>query len=60
MDHIEIQIEQFRSQNEWGEHPAYTQDEWRLEVRNKDTINGYWSWVYNRISNREDSNEPRT
>ncbi|TEA09065.1 hypothetical protein [Mycobacteroides salmoniphilum] len=29
----------------WGEHPDYPRCDWRLEVANGDTSQGYWVWV---------------
>ncbi len=32
-----------------GEHPEYTDGDWRYEVGNKDTRLGYWEWVWNSV-----------
>lgn len=29
----------------WGEHPDHPVAEWKREVANDDTRNGYWAWV---------------
>ena len=34
---------------DWGEHPKWTDEDWRTEVQNGDTRHGYWEWVANRI-----------
>ncbi|MBZ9574578.1 hypothetical protein [Modicisalibacter sp. MOD 31.J] len=33
----------------WGEHPDYPADDWRYEVGNDDTRQGYWEWVASSI-----------
>lgn len=30
-----------------GECPAYPKEDWRTEVANGDTLQGYWDWAYN-------------
>ena len=29
----------------WGEHPDHPVSDWRSEVDNGDTRQGYWEWV---------------
>jgi len=29
----------------WGEHPVHSVADWRYEVANNDTRQGYWEWV---------------
>jgi len=33
----------------WGEHPIYTLPDWRTEVQQRNTRQGYWSWVNSRL-----------
>ncbi|MEI2421068.1 hypothetical protein V6O07_12410, partial [Arthrospira platensis SPKY2] len=33
----------------WGEHPDYPREDWKHEVANDETVNGYWTWVTLRI-----------
>lgn len=33
----------------WGEHPAYPVVDWKYEVDNGDTRQGYWEWVEGRL-----------
>lgn len=37
----------------WGEHPTYSREDWKYEVRSDDTQVGYWEWVYNRLHSEE-------
>lgn len=32
--------------NGWSEHPAYSFAEWREDVANENTLQGYWEWVW--------------
>lgn len=32
-----------------GVHSIYPKDDWRYEVMNDDTLQGYWSWVVSKI-----------
>ena len=34
----------------WGEHPDYPHSDWKYEVDNGDTREGYWEWVARRIN----------
>ena len=34
----------------WAEHPDYQSHDWRLEVINQETRQGYWFWVVARIA----------
>lgn len=38
----------------WGEHPHHPVENWKYEVVNGDTRQGYWDWV----AIREDSPDP--
>lgn len=38
-----------------NEHPMFPIADWRFEVANGDTRDGYWSWVYNCVHNWEES-----
>jgi hypothetical protein len=33
----------------WGYHPIHLVADWRYEVDNEDTRQGYWEWVVNQI-----------
>lgn len=33
----------------WGEHPDYPVEDWRREVGNDDTRQGYWEWVESQL-----------
>lgn len=33
----------------WGEHPAYPVKDWRYQVANGDTRQGYWEWVVSEL-----------
>jgi hypothetical protein len=35
----------------WGEHPDYPISDWKYEVANDDTRQGYWGWVLHQIEN---------
>ena len=39
----------------WGYHPKFSREDWRAEVRNKETNLGYWDWVEHRIEAEEAS-----
>lgn len=39
----------------WSDFPGYPMEDWRSEIINNDTRQGYWDWVDGRIE--EDSNE---
>ena len=39
----------------WDEHPDFPSSDWRYEVANEDTREGYWFWVAAKIS---EGNEP--
>lgn len=30
---------------EWGEHPVYTSDRWKIEINKNITRQAYWVWV---------------
>ena len=34
----------------WGEHPIFRRQEWREEVANDDTLQGYWAWVVSKLN----------
>lgn len=33
----------------WGQHPIHRRSDWREEVANDDTLQGYWSWVVSKL-----------
>ena len=33
----------------WGQHPIHLRQEWREEVANDNTLQGYWSWVVSKL-----------
>ena len=33
----------------WGQHPIFRRQEWREEVANDNTLQGYWSWVVSKL-----------
>ena len=33
----------------WGQHPIFRRQEWREEVANDDTLQGYWAWVVSKL-----------
>lgn len=33
----------------WGQHPVHRRSDWREEVANDDTLQGYWSWVVSKL-----------
>ena len=37
----------------WAEHPTYSLADWKYEVANNDTRQGYRDWLYNMIANEE-------
>lgn len=37
----------------WGEHPDYPRCDWRYEVANEDTSQGYWPWVLSALGSLE-------
>ncbi len=41
----------------WGEHPDYPLSDWRYEVTNDHTRQGYWNWVIERQIHEEERNE---
>lgn len=49
MRHPEVQIfidECCPEKGYWGDHPKYPIEDWRYEIANNDTRQGYWEWVY--------------
>ena len=38
----------------WGEDPAWSRDEWKIDVETGDTNLGYWEWVDHRKESAED------
>lgn len=45
------------SRGYWSEHPTYPLDDWRYEVANNDTRQGYRDWLYNRLEQEEGEKE---
>ena len=41
----------------WGKHPDHPVEDWTYEVANGDTRLGYWEWVENMITFREEDSE---
>ena len=33
----------------WGQHPVHRRSDWREEVANDNTLQGYWSWVVSKL-----------
>lgn len=33
----------------WGQHPIHRRSDWREEVANDNTLQGYWSWVVGKL-----------
>ena len=33
----------------WGEHLGFPLKDWKREVANNDTREGYWNWVNNKV-----------
>ena len=33
----------------WGDHPAYPVQDWKYQIENNDTREGYWDWVLTQI-----------
>lgn len=40
----------------WGEHPHYSDSDWRHEVIQGHTRRSYWQWVESRIDEAETEN----
>lgn len=40
--------------HETGEHPCFPKQDWKDEVRNDQTLRGYWDWVHARIEQAGD------
>lgn len=38
----------------WEDHPGYPASDWRAEVDDRDTKDGYWSWVVSRLGFERD------
>ena len=38
-----------KGQGHWSDHPDYPIEDWRLEIKNNDTRQGYWEWVYSQV-----------
>lgn len=45
-EELQKYIDNSNTKGYWGEHPDYSWDDWRLEVMNNDTRQGYWEWCY--------------
>lgn len=44
---LEVYIERNSpDQGYWGEHPLYSESDWRYEVSEGITKCGYWEWCY--------------
>jgi len=33
----------------WGEYSDFPLEDWKYEVANNDTRNGYWNWVNDKV-----------
>ena len=42
-----------QQKNVWAEYPDYPKADWKYEVENDDTHQGYWEWVENQIEQKE-------
>ena len=52
-DEIMAIIEPLKKENIWQSYARYPITDWRAEVANGDTHQGYWDYVYNCLSNEE-------
>ena len=43
----------------WADHPLYSAADWRYEVANGDTRQGYWEWVSDREEEATEDNAER-
>lgn len=41
----------------WGKHPEYPLSDWRSEVANNETREGYWDWVEHEFECATDEEE---
>lgn len=53
-DQIIEELEKTFKESHWAEHPTYPLEDWRYEVANDDTRQGYRDWLYNRLEQEED------
>ena len=37
----------------YGEHTYFSSTEWMMEVKNDDSLSGYWDWLKNMLDNEE-------
>lgn len=51
MGTTEKEMEDFQNKHGgyWDEHPDHLVGDWKYEVANSDTRQGYWEWVLGRI-----------
>lgn len=42
----------------WGHHPIHRRDLWKHCVAVDDTVSSYWDWVYDKIQNEDEPDEP--
>lgn len=45
----EVQLNDKYSDGRWGNHPIYPSADWRTEVDNEETRQGYWPWVLSQM-----------
>ena len=41
----------------WVEDPRYPIDDWRYQVANHDTLEGYWEWAQNKHEEEQEEDE---
>ena len=47
------EVEEQKAANLWSEFSDYPHADWKHEVANDDTLNGYWDWVIAQIDGGE-------
>jgi len=53
-EQIEQELDELFEESDWAEHDDYPLADWRYEVANDDTRQGYRSWLYNQLANEEE------
>jgi hypothetical protein len=43
-DKLQTFIDESNPRGYWGEHPKYPVEDWRYQVANNETRQGYWEW----------------
>lgn len=54
-EQTEQELDELFEESDWAEHDDYTLADWKYEVMNNDTRQGYRSWLYNRLEQEEDT-----